>query len=91
MKSLAILGSTGSIGENSLKVYEKNKINFDLIFLAAHKNLKKLLKQKKKYNPKKIFKSSLFNVVDVGFNSLFLKANTNNCVKMTRLNLTKRV
>ena len=55
MKSLAILGSTGSIGENTLKVYEKNKINFDLIFLAAHKNLKKLLKQKKKYNPKKIF------------------------------------
>ena len=31
--------------------------------------------RKKKYNPKEIFKSSLFNVVDIGFNSLFLKAN----------------
>ena len=31
--------------------------------------------RKNKYNPKKIFKSSFFNVVDVGFNSIFLKAN----------------
>ena len=28
-----------------------------------------------KYNPKKVYKSSFFNVVDVGFNSIFLKAN----------------
>ena len=31
--------------------------------------------RKNKYNPKKVFKSSFFNVVDVGFNSIFLKAN----------------
>ena len=31
--------------------------------------------RKKNYNPKKLYKSSLFNVVDVGFNSIFLKAN----------------
>ncbi len=31
--------------------------------------------RKNNYNPKKIYKSSLFNVVDVGFNSIFLKAN----------------
>ena len=31
--------------------------------------------RKNNYNPKKLYNSSLFNVVDVGFNSIFLKAN----------------
>ena len=55
MKTLAILGSTGSIGISSLKVYEKNKSKFNLIFLAANKNLRKLINQKKNINQKKFF------------------------------------
>ena len=39
-------------------------------YVTIKNNLRKI-----KYNPKKIYKSSLFNVVDVGFNSIFLKAN----------------
>ena len=31
--------------------------------------------RKKKYDPRKIFKTALFNVVDIGFNSIFLKSN----------------
>ena len=31
--------------------------------------------RKNKYNPKKLYDKSMFNVVDVGFNSIFLKAN----------------
>ncbi len=31
--------------------------------------------RKNKYNPKKLYNESMFNVVDVGFNSIFLKAN----------------
>jgi len=31
--------------------------------------------KKNNYNPKKLYKTSLFNVVDVGFNSIFLRAN----------------
>jgi glycogen debranching enzyme len=31
--------------------------------------------RKNNYNPNKLFKVSLFNVVDVGFNSIFLRAN----------------
>ena len=31
--------------------------------------------KKQKYNPKNIYKTSMFNVVDMGFNSIFLKAN----------------
>tara|TARA_A100001015_G_scaffold44065_1_gene48408 strand:+ start:5661 stop:6758 length:1098 start_codon:yes stop_codon:yes gene_type:complete len=51
MKSIAIIGSTGSIGKTSLKIYLQNKKNFDLKCLAANSNLKKLLNQKKKYKP----------------------------------------
>jgi hypothetical protein len=39
-------------------------------YVTIINNLKKI-----KYNPKKVYKSSFFNVVDVGFNSIFLKAN----------------
>ena len=39
-------------------------------YVTIKNNLKKI-----KYNPKRVFKSSFFNVVDVGFNSIFLKAN----------------
>ena len=41
MKSIAIIGSTGSIGKTSLKIYLQNKKNFDLKCLAANSNLKK--------------------------------------------------
>jgi len=39
-------------------------------YVTIKNNLRKI-----KYNPKKVYKSSFFNVVDVGFNSIFLKAN----------------
>ena len=39
-------------------------------YVTIKNNLRKL-----KYNPKNGYKSSFFNVVDVGFNSIFLKAN----------------
>ena len=45
--------------------------------------------RKSKYNPKKVFKSSLFNVVDVGFNSIFLKANKDLIVLLNKFNLDK--
>ena len=31
-KKIAILGSTGSIGENTVKIIQKNKKNFDIIY-----------------------------------------------------------
>jgi len=54
MKSLAIFGSTGSIGESSLKVFNKNKNKLNLLYLSAHTNYKKLYKQYKLFKPKKI-------------------------------------
>ena len=49
--------------------YRPLKIDYDR-YVTIKNNLRK-----NKYNPKKVFKSSFFNVVDVGFNSIFLKAN----------------
>ena len=54
MDTLAIFGSTGSIGKTSLKIYEKNKKKFNLLYLSAHNNYSKLKILEKKFNPKKI-------------------------------------
>ena len=43
--------------------------------------------RKNKYNPKKLYNKSLFNVVDVGFNSIFLKANKDLIKLLKKFNL----
>ena len=64
-KKIAILGSTGSIGESLLKIIEKDIENFDIILLSANKNYNKLLKQAKKFKVK--------NLIIIDFNA-FKKA-----------------
>jgi len=54
MKSLAIIGSTGSVGKSALEVFSQNKNKFNLLYLVANTNYKKLLNQKKKFKPQKI-------------------------------------
>jgi len=54
MDTLAIFGSTGSIGKTSLNIYKKNKKKFNLLYLSAHNNYSKLKILEKKFNPKKI-------------------------------------
>ena len=46
--------------------------------------------RKNKYNPKKLYNKSLFNVVDVGFNSIFLKANKDLIKLLKKFNLKCR-
>ncbi len=43
--------------------------------------------RKNKYDPKKLYKASMFNVIDVGFNSIFLKANKDLLKLLKKLNL----
>jgi len=52
IKKLGILGSTGSIGTTLLKLI--NKDEFEIKFLSANKNYKKLLNQAKKFNVKNL-------------------------------------
>ena len=54
-KKIAILGSTGSIGKSTLDVIRKDKKNFEIVFLSANNNYKKLIQQAKEFKVKNIF------------------------------------
>ena len=54
MKKIGILGSTGSVGSQALEIVNEYPEKFELVFISGHTNLKKLLEQKEKYNPKHI-------------------------------------
>jgi 1-deoxy-D-xylulose-5-phosphate reductoisomerase len=49
-KKIAILGSTGSIGKQTLKIIKKDKKNFDVVLLSTNKNTKLILEQAKEFN-----------------------------------------
>jgi 1-deoxy-D-xylulose-5-phosphate reductoisomerase len=51
-KNISILGSTGSIGLNALKILSKKKNFFKINILAANKNYKLISKQIIKFKPK---------------------------------------
>ncbi len=53
-KKIAILGSTGSIGENLLRIIKKDKKNFEIVLITANRNYKKLFKQAKEFNVKNL-------------------------------------
>jgi len=50
-RSISILGSTGSIGQNALRIIDDNPGRFRIVGLAAGKNLKLLSRQIIKYSP----------------------------------------
>ena len=56
-KKIAILGSTGSIGKNTLQIIEKDKQNFKVELLSTNKNIIKIYNQAKKFNVKKYYYS----------------------------------
>ena len=58
-RKVVILGSTGSIGKCLLDIIDKDKRNFQVILLTAHKNYKTLFKQAKKFNVKNLIISDL--------------------------------
>ncbi len=51
MKNIAILGSTGSIGVNALRVIQANPEKYQVTALAAGKNIRLLLEQIKRFQP----------------------------------------
>ena len=53
-RKIAILGSTGSIGKNLLKIIEQDKKNFQIILLTSNTNHKLLLSQAKKLKVKNL-------------------------------------
>ena len=53
-KVIAILGSTGSIGKNTLDLIEKDKKNFKIHLLSTNTNFKSIFNQAKKFKVKNI-------------------------------------
>ena len=53
-KKIVILGSTGSIGKNIIKIIKKDKKSFDIKLLSTNKNITEVLKQAKYLNVKNI-------------------------------------
>ena len=55
MKKIAILGSTGSMGKQTIDILRKDKKKFKILLLTANKNHFLLSKQIKEFNVKNIF------------------------------------
>ncbi|MBT6982661.1 MAG: 1-deoxy-D-xylulose-5-phosphate reductoisomerase [Candidatus Marinimicrobia bacterium] len=53
-KRISILGSTGSIGVNALKVSSHLKDELDIIYLSANRNAESLIQQAKEFQPKAV-------------------------------------
>jgi 1-deoxy-D-xylulose-5-phosphate reductoisomerase len=53
-KQISILGSTGSIGVNALKVADHLVDELEVVYLSAHSNSTLLIEQAKKFNPRAI-------------------------------------
>ncbi|CAI2716942.1 1-deoxy-D-xylulose-5-phosphate reductoisomerase [Nitrospina watsonii] len=62
MKKISILGSTGSIGVNTLDVIERNPDRFQVVALAACSNVDVIAQQARKFRPQVV---SLFDTTKV--------------------------
>ncbi len=75
-KKIAILGSTGSIGKNLIKIISERKKNFHVILLTTNKNYNDLFKQAKLLNVKNLI------ITDKHSFNLSLKKNLNKKIKI---------
>ena len=53
-KKIILLGSTGSIGQNTLKIIKANKKDFTIQLLSTNKNISKIFNQAKEFKVKNI-------------------------------------
>ena len=54
MKRIAILGSTGSVGQNSLELLDERREDFKLVFLSAWRSREKILAQAASFELKQV-------------------------------------
>ena len=66
--NIGVVGSTGSVGKTSLKIFKKFKKQFNIELLVCDQNLKEITNQIKIYSPKYVFVNN-FNA----YNSIRLK------------------
>ena len=63
--NIGVVGSTGSVGKTSLKIFQKYKKQFNIELLVCDQNLKEITNQIKAYSPKYVFvnNSNVYNSV----------------------------
>ena len=66
MKRIAILGSTGSIGQSTLSVIENHHDRFELVTMAAGSNAESALEQARRWKPKVLSLASEQDAEKVG-------------------------
>ena len=59
-QTVAILGSTGSIGTQTLDVIDRHSELFEVYALTAHSNIDLLVEQAKKYRPEQYLSDSRY-------------------------------
>jgi 1-deoxy-D-xylulose-5-phosphate reductoisomerase len=85
-KKICILGSTGSIGQATLKIILKNKKDFNVVLLSGNNNVKLLISQAKKFKPKYIYFNNFYHKEKI---KIFCKNNNINLID--DLNLLKKI
>ena len=63
-QKIAILGSTGSIGVNTLEIIKSKKKNYDIILLTAKRNYKLLEQQVKSFSVKRFTAIVAMYIID---------------------------
>ena len=58
-KKIIILGSTGSIGTNTINIIKKDKSNFVIKLLSTNRNIQKIYKQAKTFNVRDVIVNDL--------------------------------
>jgi len=71
MKNILLLGSTGSIGVNTLSVVENFKDDFKVVGICANKSIDKIIEQTKLFNIENVY------IEDKGSRDKFKDINTN--------------
>ena len=65
MKRIAILGSTGSIGEQTLDVVARHPGRFEVVALAAGRRVERLVEQARRFGPRLVSVSDPSQVAEV--------------------------
>ena len=83
-KKIAILGSTGSIGKNTINILKKDKKNIKIVLLTSNKNIKEILKQQKIFKVQNLIitdKSKFKIIKDISKKRNFKVYNNYECLK----------
>ena len=77
-KKIVILGSTGSIGKNTIKIIKKDIKNFDIKLLSTNKNISEIINQAKEFNVKNVIISDYKKFIETKKKYKNLKINFHN-------------